>query len=214
MVLGSDILREISRCVIRFMILIRRYFKSSIFAAFALLLPGAAWSRGLQPVQELVYGCGTSDQIKAGAFAQLARVVTASADREVELRSAQSAIQKEQSIRVAVSSGNWSEEPYQQASRIAEQAVGASSRDLAELFERSSRDQFARSHFYAALKRISWAANLSDGALIYAYYVIGSEGCGAAEEEDVPAIWLLVEQRPHQCRQAIEPEPHANRLAG
>ena len=36
----------------------------------------------------------------------------------------------------------------------------------------------------------------------------------AAEEEDVPAIGLLVEQWPHQRRQAIKTKAHAHRCAG
>ncbi|MCR5869601.1 hypothetical protein LRS12_01815 [Sphingomonas sp. J344] len=73
------------------------------------------------------------------------------------------------------------EAPYQEASRFAAMAASAASSELAELYMRVAEDQFTRTHFTAALQRFSWAADLSDQARDYAYYIIASDGCDLDE---------------------------------
>ncbi|MHA6719464.1 DUF6624 domain-containing protein [Sphingomonas sp. RS6] len=115
-------------------------------------------------------------------------------DRERQLKAARAAIQEANKLRQAVLAGSSGEAPYQEAGRLAALSVAASSRDLSELFMRAAKDQFTRSHFDAALHRTSWASNLPDGALAYAYYVIASDGSGLDEAN---SRWLRAQLDQH-----------------
>ncbi|WP_156313631.1 DUF6624 domain-containing protein [Erythrobacter sp. SG61-1L] len=70
----------------------------------------------------------------------------------------------------------------------------APSEELAELYRRTVEDQFARSHFSAVAEKSSWAADLPEPALAYAYYIIGSDVCSA---DAANMLWLKARLREH-----------------
>lgn len=126
----------------------------------------------------LVFGCGPSpEEIKATALARLSETVPSPDEREVHLAAARRAIARVADLRRDVLAGKPVEEPYKSVSFFGEILANAPSEELAELYRRYIEDQFARSHFSAVLEKSSWAANLPEATLAYAYYIIGSEAC-------------------------------------
>ncbi|UUX98683.1 DUF6624 domain-containing protein [Sphingomonas sp. J315] len=119
--------------------------------------------------------------MEAEASARLASVAVSSVEQTDHRSAARAAIRKVDELRRNALAGKPVEAPYQEASRFAAMAASAASSELAELYMRVAEDQFTRTHFTAALQRFSWAADLSDQARDYAYYIIASDGCDLDE---------------------------------
>jgi hypothetical protein len=188
-------------------------------AVLAVLLPATIGTASAQvsaaPPGSLAFGCGSPKKVEAEASARLASVVASPVVQADQRNAARAAIRKIGELRRNVLAGKPTETPYREASRFAALATNAASSEVAELYMRVAKDQFTRSHFTAALQRANWAADLSDHALNYAYYVIASDGCDVDEantqwlkaqlgssgwftiskygEEADSAAWLLVQ---------------------
>lgn len=133
------------------------------------------------PRGALAYGCGTPEQVEAGALARLTEEVPDPGERQAQLEVARVAIGKVAELRRDVMSGKTVEAPYSGASQFAVWSARASTPELAELFQRTARDQFGRYHLSVALQRTNWAAGLSDPARAYAFYVMTSDSCDVDE---------------------------------
>lgn len=144
------------------------------------ITPAAAQMPG-PPPGALIFGCGSPAKVEADALALLSAASSSPAEQQAHLDAARAAIEKVAEIQRDALAGQPVEPPYEGASRYAALVASAPSSELAELYRRAAEDQFIRSHSEVIIQSQSWAAHFSQPARAYAYYVLGSQGCGVDE---------------------------------
>ena len=160
-------------------------------AGLALLATEASAQTAPPPIA-LFFSCDARAEAAALAFFDEASASASAEARSSDLESAKTAIQRAAALREAALSGQTVEDPYGGAAFWARLATSSSSPRTAELFRRIAKDQFARSHTVAAMRRTSWAAGLSDNARVYAYRIIARDGCGVDADN---TAWLKADLR-------------------
>lgn len=148
---------------------------------FATHAVGQVTPRSISP---LSYSCGP--QADALALLQLEQASGSLERKAADLEAGQKAIALAAAIQQSVSKGQGLE-PYGGAAFYYRLSNASKSPRLAELFRRTAKDQFVRSHHTAATQGISWASVLTDNARHYAYRNIARDGCGVDEDN---TAWL------------------------
>lgn len=134
---------------------------------------------------QLAHTCGPGSQKFSDDMLRQASPTAES--QAADLAAARKAIAAAGKIREDALAGRDVEAPYGGVAFFSRNAAAATSPRTAELFRRAARDQLGREHFSAAIRRISWAADLSEPALGYAFRAMAQDSCGVDEDN---TAWL------------------------
>jgi len=123
----------------------------------------------------------------AEALKWLSEASPSPAARDADRAAGEKAYQAALALHAQLLAGKPVDPLYASSSHFLTLAATAASDRTHTLFQRAARDQLMRLDLQAVIERKAWAAGLSDNAAMYAFALIGHEGCGVDDEN---TAWL------------------------